>query len=32
MDHKNSNPLLSKADLTTLKLSNFKIIEVMGLK
>jgi PIN domain nuclease of toxin-antitoxin system len=32
MDHKNSNPLLSKADLTTLKINNFKIIEVMGLK
>jgi hypothetical protein len=31
MEH-NSNPLLSKAHLTTLDLSNFKMIEAMGLK
>jgi hypothetical protein len=30
--HKNPNPLPSKAHLTTLNLSNFKIIEAMGLK
>jgi hypothetical protein len=32
MKHKNPNPLLSKAHLRTLNLSNFKMIEAMGLK
>jgi hypothetical protein len=32
MTHKNPNPQITKAHLTTLKLSNFKIIEAMGLK
>jgi hypothetical protein len=31
MEH-NPNTLLSKAHLTTLNLSNFKMIEAMGLK
>jgi hypothetical protein len=32
MEHKNPNPLLSKAHLTTLNIDEFKLIEAMGLK
>jgi hypothetical protein len=33
MEHKkNANPQLSKAHLTTLNLSNFNMIEAMGIK
>jgi hypothetical protein len=32
MQHKNPNPLLSKAHLTNFNLNIFKIIEAMGLK
>jgi hypothetical protein len=31
VEHKNKNPQFSKANLTTLNLNNFKIIEAMGL-
>jgi hypothetical protein len=32
MEHKNLNPQLSRARLTTLNINKFKMIEVMGLK
>jgi hypothetical protein len=32
MEHKNPNPLLRKAHLTTLNINKFKVIEAMGLK
>jgi hypothetical protein len=32
MNINNPNPLLSKADLTTLNINQFKTIEAMGLK
>jgi hypothetical protein len=32
MEHNNPNPQFSRAHLTTLKLSNFKINEAIGLK
>jgi hypothetical protein len=32
MEHNNPNPLLSKAHLTKLNVSNLKMIEAMGLK